>query len=601
MRFLPQVVSVFLAFTLSASSQALEQENPLTLLQRESDNVSEVEALELLKRNPSDVAAHITLAAVAERRGKLDVARGYLLHALAVSPDNPEVHHQLALNFGHRRDWNKAVREILEALRIRPDHSIYRFNLGVLFYNSGSYPQALEQFRRALQLEPHSFAFHFSFASTLEAEKKLLEAEAEFTKIIDRHPRQARAFSVRGALLLQLGKSEEARRDAEKAISLDPTLADAHYLLGKIYEQTQDLQRAVKAYSRTAELEDGHLNAHYRLSLILGRLGNKEEARLESAKFQSLKSKVDCANALIFGTNYLRNGDHRLAEERFTSALRSDPLNPQALCYLGLVQQQKRELNLAAKTFEKALAIQPDLAVAHANLGLTLASLGRAEAARYHLQRGAELDQNDFSVTIAAGRGFLALEDFPRAEVSLSRSLELWPSHAEVLMDLFQLYVLWGKSNEARRFADLAIERSPQDARLHYRIGLFWASQQNFEKARKEFQTAVTLKPAEPLPYLKLAWIHTELNQPEVALRWVIQYLQLIPKSGEGHFLKGKLEFEKGNASGALKELRLAAELSPRDPQIVLLLSRVCQHLGHKEEAEEALRRYRLLASTTSG
>lgn len=599
MRFLPQVVSVFLALTLSASSQTPEQEKPLTLLQGESDNVSEVEALEVLKTNPSHLGAHITLAALAHRKGKVDLARGYLLQALTMSPENAEVHHQLALNHGHRRDWNKAVQEMSEALRIRPDHPIYRFNLGVLFYNSGSYPQALDQFRRALQLEPHNFAFHFSFASTLEAEKKLLEAEAEFTKIIEKNARQARAFSARGAVRMQLGKSEEAGQDAERAISLEPTLADAHYLLGKIYEQDQDMQRALDAYSRTAQLEAGHLNAHYRLSLIFGRLGHKEEARLETATFQSLKAKIDCANALIFGTNYLRKGDYRLAEERFISALRSDPQNTQALCYLGLVQQQKRELNLAVKTFEKALAIQPDLAVAHANLGMTLAGLGRAEAARYHLQRGAELDRDDFGVTFAAGRGFLALEDFPRAEISLSRSLELWPSQAEVLIDLFQLYALWGKSQEARRYADLAVVGSPQDARLRYRIGLFWAAEQDFERARKELQTAVTLKPAEAPPYLKLAWIHTELKQPENALRWVIQYLQLNPQSGEGHFLKGKLEFEKGDASGALKELRMATELSPKDPQVILLLSRVYQHLGQKEEAEEALRRYRLLTATS--
>ncbi|MCI0625788.1 MAG: tetratricopeptide repeat protein [Acidobacteria bacterium] len=584
---------------LFAEVQSSEQKQPLALLQEDNDNISEAAALKVLEKSPTHLGSTITLGTIANRRGKLDLARGYLLRALELDPKSAEAYHQLALNYGHRRELDKAVQAMEGALWIEPHNPIYRYNLGALCYNSGSYPNALQQFRQALQLQPRNFEFHFALASTLEAEKRLSEAEAEFTKILETYPRQARTYSARAALLMQLGKVEEARQDAEKAILLEPAHAAAHYLLGRIHEQNQDLQGALEAYLRVTELEEGHFNARYRLGLIYARLGQKEEGRRESSIFQSLQLKIDSTNALIFGTNYLRQGDPGNAEQHFATALQSDPQNAEALYYLGLVQQQKGEHLKAIDTFQKALSVNPHLAIVHANLGLTLASLDRAEQARPHLERAVDLDSDDFGVNSSSGRGFLMLEDFPRAEKALLRSLQLWPSQSSVLIDLFQLYVLCGKNEQARRYAELAVDANPLDARLHYRVGLFWAAEQDFDRAKVALQKAVELMSDFAPPYLRLAWVYAELKEAKLAMQTVSRHLELDPRSGEGHFLKGKLQFENGDASGALEELRLAAELSPRDPQVFFLLSQVYRHLGHKQEANEALGRHQALASTS--
>ncbi|MCI0720437.1 MAG: tetratricopeptide repeat protein, partial [Acidobacteria bacterium] len=417
MRFIARFIFALIAVTtLFAEVPSSGQEQPVTLIQQGSEGVSESEALEILKKNPAHVGATVTLGTIANRKGQLDVGRGYLLRALELSPGNAEAHHQLALNHGYRRDWDKAVQEMRVALGIEPNNPVYCFNLGALYYNSGSYTNALNQFRLAMQLQPNLFEPHFAMASTLEAEKKLQEAEAEFTKILEKYPNQARAYSARAALRMQEGDSDKARRDAEQAIRLEPANAAAHYLVGRIHEQNQHLREALMAYQRAIELEKGHVNARYRLASVYARLGQKEEASRQSEIFQSLKAKVDCINAVIFGTNYLRQGELPLAEERFIAAIRSDPQNSEALYYMGLVHQQKGEPIKAVDMFQKALSVNANAAIVHANLGLTLASLGRVEDARPHLERAVGLDNGDFAVAFSAGRGFLALEDFSRAE-----------------------------------------------------------------------------------------------------------------------------------------------------------------------------------------
>jgi tetratricopeptide (TPR) repeat protein len=603
MRFSGRLILTLVAvITFFVDVPSSGQEQPITpLIQQGSEGLSEAEALEILKKNPVHVDATIALGTIANRKGQLDVGRGYSLRALELSPGVAEAHHQLALNYGYRRDWDKAVQEMQVALRIEPNNPVYCFNLGALYYNSGAYSDALKQFRVAMQLQPNLFEPHFAMASTLEAEKRLQEAEAEITKILKKFPNEARAHSTRAALCMQLGDYDKARRDAEQAIRLDPAQAAAHYLLGRIHEQNQDLREALMAYQRVIELEKGHMNARYRLASVCSRLGQKEEASRQSEVFQSLKGKVDSTNAVIFGANHLKQGDLPLAEERFVAALRSDPQNSEALYYLGLVHQQKGEPIIAIEMFQKALSVNANVAIVHANLGLTLASLGRFEDARPHLERALELNSDDFAVTFNAGRGFLALEDFSRAETALLRSLQLWPSQPTVLVDLFQLYAQWRKNDRAYHYGKLAADTNPLDHRLHYRLGLFYAAEQDFGQARRELERAVELKPDYVPPYLRLAWVYLELKQQDLALRAVNKYLQQEPKSGEAHFLKGRLQFDKGDFVEALEETKMAADLSPHDPKVFFLLSEIYQHLGRTKEADEALQRYRVLASTTSG
>src|SRR3954451_6260228 len=110
MPFPARFILTFLTFTtLFGDALSADPERPVALIQQASESISESEALEILRKNPADVGATVTLGAIANRKGQLDVARGYLLRALELSPGCAEAHHQLALNLGYRRDWDKAV------------------------------------------------------------------------------------------------------------------------------------------------------------------------------------------------------------------------------------------------------------------------------------------------------------------------------------------------------------------------------------------------------------------------------------------------------------------------------------------------------------
>ncbi len=456
---------------------------------------SEEEALDALHRNPERIGPYLQLGSFYNREGKLDLARSYLLRGLETGPESPDAHQLLAVNYARRQMWDQAFAHIDKAIESQPSNPVLFYNRGAFLYNTQRYDEALESFRRAHELEPENLKYHQDYASSLEAAGRHEECLAELTTLLDTHPREASLYYDRAHSWMKLGETEKARQDAQRAVSLRPDLAGAHYLLGKIHEQDGESSRALAAYSKVVEFEPGHFNARYRLSLLHMRRGDREEGRRQIDTYRSLKNNVDARNAVLRGGDAFRAGNYGSAEAQYREALERDPDNTQALYYLGLIQKRKGQLTQAAESFRKALAVQPDLAVARANLGLTLAGLGQSDQAHIHLRQAMGAGPDDFEVTYAAGRGYLTLRDFTAAETPLLRSLELWPGHPRVLADMFRLYALWGRIDAARKQIGPAIEANPDDSRLHYLAGLFWAGDGQFDRAQDVLRVAARLSP----------------------------------------------------------------------------------------------------------
>ena len=431
---------------------------------------------------------------------RLLVFAGFLTFPAWLRADHQEaeLHHRLALEYARRKQWDGAFREIERAIKVEPRNSLYLYNLGLLHYNNQEYEKALPWLRRAHELRIEEFEFHRALASALDAAGHLEEAEGEFTRLVQQHPDQARGYCGRAAVELRRARLQAARRDVDRALALESEAAEAWYLLGNLKEKNEQYDEAIKAYQRVISIEPGHVNAQYRLGVLYKRLGQDAESRRHLDTYQSLKTKLDLANAVLFGTRSLYSGDYKTAAEQLSRALASDPSNAEALYYFGVAMQKLEKPAEAVEAFEKALSINPKLALAQANLGLTLAAMGNGDKARPHLARAMELEPRDFSVNLTAARGYLALEDFGAAEMALMRSLELYPSEPQALAELFQLYALWDKSELARRYAALAAEANPNDARLQYRLGLFWAAEHDFDRAREALKRAAAMAPGNP-------------------------------------------------------------------------------------------------------
>ena len=96
--------------------------------------------------------------------------------------------------------------------------------------------------------------------------------------------------------------------------------------------------------------------------------------------------------AIDLGVQHHNAGDLTKAEGIYKQILQSDPDQPVALHLLGVIAHQVGKNDTAVDLIARALALKPDYAEAHSNLGKTLKTLGRLEEALASLRSALDID-----------------------------------------------------------------------------------------------------------------------------------------------------------------------------------------------------------------
>jgi FkbM family methyltransferase len=109
-------------------------------------------------------------------------------------------------------------------------------------------------------------------------------------------------------------------------------------------------------------------------------------------------------------------GDLAKAEGIYQQVLQADPRQPAALHLLGVIAHQGEENDIAVDLITQALAIKPDLAEAHSNLGIALRDLGRLDEAVASYQKALSLKPDYAKAHNNLGN---ALQDMGRLDEAL--------------------------------------------------------------------------------------------------------------------------------------------------------------------------------------
>ena len=142
--------------------------------------------------------------------------------------------------------------------------------------------------------------------------------------------------------------------------------------------------------------------------------------------------------------------------EHFLSRVEAPPAL--VLKELATAHAMSGDTSSAVKLFERAIAAEPELADARADLGLLLESLGRAGEAEAHYREALRIDPG--LVAAQQGLGSILLErgELESAEELFRRSVELQPSQAYLRRNLALALSRLGRDDEAREQIAVASE-----------------------------------------------------------------------------------------------------------------------------------------------
>jgi predicted O-linked N-acetylglucosamine transferase (SPINDLY family) len=272
------------------------------------------------------------------------------------------------------------------------------------------------------------------------------------------------------------------------------------------------------------------------------------------------------------------------AENLYQSILKERPHDPQVLNFWGTLKTQKNELSSAIDLIQKAIAIKPDYAQGHCNLGVAFDAADRLREAQSSFE-AAVMHKPDYPLAwFNLGNVNHKLKNYASAIDCFEKAVQLKPDYAEAFMNCGLAQAELGLVSQADANYDAAINIIPnyaeafnnkgalymkdkrhqeallcfeqallhnQDEVVHFNLGTLYDELQLFKEASHHFQRVLALNPSYdedcvgPLTYIQMKmcdWKNFQAHIDHIKYR-VLEIgkpsglLQLLTMSDDPRFL----------------------------------------------------------------
>jgi tetratricopeptide (TPR) repeat protein len=202
-----------------------------------------------------------------------DLAGESMLSLSATAPESAQMHQLLAHEELKEGNTNGAIAQFRKAIAINPELPGIHFELAELL-NTSLDPNAKKdaelEYRAALKANPLDEKAECKLADIDAARGDTAGAYKGYSRAVELQPSDADAKLGLAKTLLDMDQPDKAQALLEQAVQLEPTNPTAHYRLATLYRKegrTDDAKREVDQYKQYKDLKD-KLRATYKELLI---------------------------------------------------------------------------------------------------------------------------------------------------------------------------------------------------------------------------------------------------------------------------------------------------------------------------------------------
>jgi tetratricopeptide (TPR) repeat protein len=176
-------------------------------------------------------------------------------------------------------------------------------NYGIGLLDAQQYSASVHAFERVATLRPDYADAFTNMAVVQILWEKYDDARPNLAKALALLPGDPRALYYRALVERNAGQVHEAITDLEAVLVQYPRSRDALRELGFSYYQQHNYPKAREIYERLQGIDPDDLAAHYNLAILYRRLGQKDKASFEAARFADQK---DDPTASVYALEFLR-------------------------------------------------------------------------------------------------------------------------------------------------------------------------------------------------------------------------------------------------------------------------------------------------------
>jgi tetratricopeptide (TPR) repeat protein len=436
---------------------------------------------EVLKSNPHDVDALVYKGQIQLRQYDAAGAVLSLQAALRNDPDNAVAHYQLGLAFSQQRDPSRAQSEWREAVRLRPDLTDAQRALAALEISRGEVEAVLQTAQQIIHAQPFS-ADGFILKGIADlARLKFADAQNDALEAQKRAPQSPTPYVELANIQLAQKHYSDAETYYQQALAKDPSSSEGLGGLMNTYVAQKDYDRAIAAARAQIAKSPSTSNLYDLLGTALYD-GKKDYPGADAALRKAIDLDKNNADAIEkLGKVQVKEGSVDQAIALYEQYIKNNPREVRFYILAGELYESKQNWDKARAMYQQALSIFPDHPLASNNLAYVI------------LEQGGNVDVA-MGMAQTARRG---MPDSPNAADTLG-----WAYYHK---GIYQSAI--SQFQEALRLSQKT--GAPDDATLHYHLGLAYQKANQLALARQQLEKAVKLSPGNADAKKALSSLHS--------------------------------------------------------------------------------------------
>jgi len=510
---------------------------------------------------PDFLPAHWALVAALVREGDSPGADQALVELKKVAPKHPQTYYVEALVRAQEKNYPAARDAVQQQLARVPDNPAGTLLAAAIDYEMGAYDRAEAALIRVMQREPGNEYARRLLVGTYVRTRQPAKALDALKPLLGRIDSDAAMQSVAGEVYLLNGDPTEAAGYFERAATLDPTGARQKAGLALTRLAQGDTVRGVKDLEAAAAADSGTRSDLMLISVAMRRHRWDEALTAIDALEKKQPDKPLASN--LRGLALLGKLDKAGARKSFERALAIDPNFFPATANLARLDLIEKDPAAAQKRFEAVLAKNPKSSQAL----LALAELrARAKAPADEvvglLGKAVAASPSEVAPRLALMQYYIRAKDPKKAVLAGQDALNTIPGRPELLDALGQAQQAAGDDNSALttygRFSDV----SPESPVPYMRIAALRGAAGNYDAAKQAFERALAIKPDLVEAQRGLVAIDLSRDRTADALARAKDIQKQRPKEAVGYVIEGDIHASKKEWSKALAAYRPALTLS---------------------------------------
>lgn len=422
---------------------------------------------EILKGSPHDVDALLYKGQIQVHENNAAAALDSFQAALRNDPDNAVAHYQLGLAYVQVHDLRRAESEWQEAVGLRPALTSAQRALASLEIDRGEIESALQRAEQMIAADPYSTDGFLLKAMAESARQKYEDAQRDAEQAMKWAPQSPAPFIQLGNIQLAQKHFPEAQGFYQQALDRDSGSAEALSGLMNTYFARKQFDLAIAAANAQIAKAPNNSNFYDLLGTALY-TAKKDYAGAEINLRKAVdldKTNIDALEKL--GKVQVEEGASDRALSLSLQAIKDNPQEVRFYVLAGELYEAKHSWSEAEALYRQALVISPDQPLAANNLAYVM------------LEDGENVDLA-MNMAQTARRG---MPDSPNAADTLG-----WAYYCK---GIYQSAI--SQFREALRLN--AKNGDPDDAVLHYHLGLAYQKAKQTGLARQQLEKAVQLNP----------------------------------------------------------------------------------------------------------